>query len=87
MLSNELFWYVIESELALLAVCLPALSGLGRTRHVSRISRSVQSKLSSRPSKSTDNGEERKHRNEENNKSSVSYRHVGILPDVESQKS
>lgn len=48
MLSNELFWYVIEAEIALLAVCLPALNGFRRTRPIESIIRSVQSKLSLR---------------------------------------
>ncbi|KAF1961219.1 hypothetical protein CC80DRAFT_488548 [Byssothecium circinans] len=96
MLSNELFWYVIESELALLAVCLPALSGLRRTRPVNNIVRSVQSKLSLRSSGSDRGG--RPYEKGETPRSSHSHEkrsaaaeggagHVDVLPDLESQVS
>jgi inner membrane protein involved in colicin E2 resistance len=48
LISTEIFWYLIEATVALLAVCLPTLSGLRRAEPVERAIRSVQSKLSLR---------------------------------------
>lgn len=96
MLSNELFWYVIESEVALLAVCLPALSGIRRTRPVDRIVRSVQSKLTLRSAASTSEMEAKQGEEQggpgsshiDLDKSSPAkggFRGLGVLPDLESQ--
>jgi hypothetical protein len=52
LISTEIFWYLIEVTVALLAVCLPPLSGIRRTEPVERIIRSVQSKLSLKSNRS-----------------------------------
>ncbi|KAF2713983.1 hypothetical protein K504DRAFT_498779 [Pleomassaria siparia CBS 279.74] len=98
LLSNELFWYIIESETALLAVCLPSLSGIRRTRPVDKIVRSVQSKFSLRSSGSSGDATEKHGEKREGPGSSRSdlgqhnppqrqLNDVGILPDLESQSS
>ncbi|KAF1966323.1 hypothetical protein BU23DRAFT_603632 [Bimuria novae-zelandiae CBS 107.79] len=91
-----IFWYIIECELALLAVSLPALSGIGRTRPVDAIVRSVRSvrsKLSLRSGASASSRSDGRNSGDENAGSSPPYgssmgkervEHVVVLPDVES---
>jgi hypothetical protein len=77
-------------------VCLPALSGIRRTRTVDSIVRSIQSKLTLRSAGFTGEMDEKKGENEgvpglshsnldKGSPAKGGFEYLGVLPDLESQ--
>lgn len=96
-LAPSSFWYIIESEIALLAICLPAIAGIRRTP-VANIVRSVQSRLILTSNASKDGTDEKPGEKPRGSGSTYSefeigsaletkevVGHLGVLPDLESQ--
>ncbi|ORY16642.1 hypothetical protein BCR34DRAFT_597641 [Clohesyomyces aquaticus] len=79
LISTELFWNLVEVTVALLAVCLPPLSGMRRTQPGDRVIRSVQSKFSLRSNSSTSITAKPSHDDE---KKGAAEGEIGVIPDV-----